>query len=426
MRLLYIPQFSMSDGKVLFIDKDGAFVTLKIFLKYLKERLNRCPEEKFSITVLLPKSDSISQTVFYDEIEAILDSTTHLSVDYCSSELYTGSSIKDRYNFDMAWWTVMLGPKNVVINNIPELSRNIRAALGPRNARLVSFHHFPDYIQENKLVSNWQNGDKFSYFWRQLDACLCSDMNVFNCKSSLKGWLESIDWALGSNVNWIARSDKFTTLPYTDLTEYTPGTVKFDEITAVFPARITESLYTNWEKVFELFSQEETQGRVIICNPSGDKGLEVLGKKGYLDDKNVEYVVLDLEGRKVSFLKIGKILISYGLTREQYIDICRQSHAGICLYEHERYGGIAIREVIGYGQGVPVCLNRYECAKWYKDVLGQNEMVNLEQITPKTYNSMLSMQGKPAHAQILKNFNENEHYMKYYPNFERIMGALNA
>lgn len=415
--ILYVPQFSMNDKSVMFIDKDGAFIALKIFLKYLREYLKQHEGNSYSLKVLLPPSDVICQTVFYSDIEAILESTGgRLEVHY-ETHNFSLSPIINRYNFNAQEWAPLLDSTDIVINNIPEISRNIRAVLGSRKIPLISYHHFPDYIEENQLVGNWQNGELFSYFWRQLDGALSSDLNVFNCKSSLRGWLTSVGYFTQDYDFYTLTDRHHIYLPYTDLDEYKPTSdEKFSEFTAVFPARITESLYTNWQKVFALFSDDKTKGRVIICNPSEQKGIEVLEKMGYLQDFRYDdngYLVLPN----------GKILVSPGFTREQYIEVCSKSHVGICLYEHERYGGIAIREVVGYGNVMPVCLNKYECAKWYNGSYPEAS-VSLDELTPEKYNEAANLYGGTIHAGILRNFRDNEHYMTYYPNFEKLMAVI--
>jgi len=434
-RILYIPQFSMNDKEYAFIDADGAFLMLKIVLKYFKNHLENDKEDPgYLIRVIVPPADVVKETVFYSDIAKLVEGCQdRLDVQYLwgDGEL---SPIINRYNFCPNDWRSHLTHADAVINNIPEITRNIRALLGPRYLPIISCHHFPDYIHENKLVTSWRNGNTFSYFWRQLDGYLSSDLNVFNCRSSLEGWKEALNHT-GIPLTF-AMTPSATHFPYLDLDELgladEPRAKKFDQLTAVFPARITESKYTNWEKVFQLFTDDSTNGRVIICNPSRDKGWDVLVETGpspvsrWVDNYSQES--LELFGERLNFnvSPNKKIWVSRGLTRDQYVNICRRAHVGICLYEHERYGGISIREVVAYGRALPVSLNRFECQSWFRDVMPPYLISNLDELGPVKYNMITNLYGTSAHEKVLENFYVNEHYVRYTPNFAKVIEEIHG
>jgi hypothetical protein len=175
--ILYIPQFSMNDNKKFFLDKDGNFIVLKTILKVFKHYLMKQDgaDSQYNFKVLVPHPSQVEQTVFYDELRQLVGNVadTGLTISFMEHD-WRLSPISNRYHFDFAKWTYALQRTDIVMNHIPEISRNIRAVLGERRIPLISFHHFTDFFEENKLVTAWKNGDLFSYFWRQLDGTLIS------------------------------------------------------------------------------------------------------------------------------------------------------------------------------------------------------------------------------------------------------------
>ena len=67
-RVLYIPQWNMSDGKKLFIRNDGNYVVLEALIKYCDYYANK-NKEKFSFFVLIPINSKSS--VSLKEFETI-------------------------------------------------------------------------------------------------------------------------------------------------------------------------------------------------------------------------------------------------------------------------------------------------------------------------------------------------------------------
>lgn len=448
--IMYIPQFSMNDGKYHFVDKDGNFVVLttiiKLINKWLVEKVNSRETYEvgkgtllgmpsIKLIVVMPPTMSIRHSVFYDEIESLqVLPVEFLQIFTRDMDFFRISPIENRYNFDVRGYKSFLINEqiDVVFNNIPELTRNLRATMGNEQKPIVNLHHFCDYFHENKLVTNWKNGELFSYFWRQLDGYLSGDYNIFNCLESKQGWYEALQYSLSPHLFSQLNSKTDLQMVWTDLTQYVSTSPhKFEVPTAIFGSRITESLYTNWTKVMELFADDNIKGRVILTNPSGEKGLKVVDK--YIKEHwntGLDYWGLStvLIGNRTvpSFISPnGKIQIIKGnLSREDYIGIASQSQFAINLYENERYGGISIRECVGYGGALPIVPDIYSFSHWLKDTNPQAKFKDIDELTVEKYNLITELYETVGHQKILQNFQRYEHYETYYPEFKEMLEVL--
>lgn len=424
--ILYVPQYSMNDSKNMFIDKDGNFIVLKTILKFLS-KFSKDSDNGFTynINILIPERKYIIESVFFTDINKVVEDT-NIKVTFTEFP-FRFSPIENRYHFNFEdWKNVCTSNIDVVFNNIPEVSRNMRALFGNKQVYLASLHHFTDYIKENKLVSSWENGNLFSYFWRQFDAMLCSDINIFNCESSLLGWIDNVGWVMSKEAENIVKDSKGTYVTYTDLDEYkSTSDSKFEEFTSVFPSRITSSMYTNWPKVFQLFNDDKIKGRVIITNPSFTKGLDVLtkGEHNYLVGYTEKILKLDDLEVKCLVSYHGRVwIVNEQMERERYLKICSKAHAGLNLYFDEYYGGIAMRETIGYGNLMPVVPNIYEFSKWLKGAFADDfKFDDINKLDVEMFNKITDHYDTMTHDIILKNFKKNEHYLEYYDRFVDLM-----
>lgn len=425
--ILYVPQFSMSAKDQMFIDKDGNFIVLKTILKFLT-KFSKESENGFiyNVNILIPERKYIVESVFFNDINKVVENT---NVKITFTEFpFRFSPIENRYHFNFEdWKKVCTSDIDIVFNNIPEISRNMRSLFANQRVYMISLHHFTDYIKENKLVSSWENGNLFSYFWRQFDAMLCSDINVFNCESSMLGWIDNVGWVISKEAEDLVKESKGTYVTYTDLDEYkSTSDKKFEEFTTVYPSRITSSMYTNWPKVFQLFNDDKIKGRVIITNPSFTKGLDVLRNTNGNDYiKHYTEKVLKLDDLEVKCLVSWNDriwIVNEQMERERYLKICSKSHVGLNLYFGEYYGGIAMRETIGYGSLIPVVPNIFEFSKWLKNEVNENIKFNdINQLDVNKYNEIASLYGTEIHTKILENFKSNEHYLEYYDRFIDLM-----
>lgn len=420
----------MGDGKKLFIDKDGNFLVLRTMIKHLLQYLHRqpIPNKRITIKVLVPLVGNREQGGFFSELENVASISNLITLDFQNMP-WKLSPIHNRYHFDIDQWDAQLSISDIVFNNIPEITRNMRAILGDRKIPIVNFHHFCDYIQEDKLVTSWQNGNLFSYFWRQLDGYISGDFNVFNCAESRRGWHEAINYALSEvqALSTIRENCDFITT-YTDVLGYIDSQTEayFPELTALFNSRITESMYTNWDKVIRLFMNDNIKGECIMTNPSHDKGIRAIKKvlgDTFLNDYTNEIVYIDDDSFEVLRSPNGKLkIVSDKLTRQQYLKLAGMCQLAINLYENERYGGIAIREAIGYGASFPIVPDIFSYKKWFSDFDGGFDKV--DDLSVEQYNALTSFYNTDTHKRILMHFIDCEHYGRYYEQMETLFKEL--
>ena len=421
--VLYIPQFNMSDNNKLFITKDGAFIVQKAMLRYFREISTKLNTE-WSFTILMPDASIVDDGnyVVYKKEIAKVAKQTGIKISYFPFDSHL-SPILNRYDFNCIEFKKIfdLIQPAIIINNIPEITRNIRATLGSLDCKIISLHHFTDYVQENQLVDNWKNGKLFNYFYRQVDGYLSSDLNIFNCKASLDGWYESLDRVFKDEFKRQLLQVNSTYMTYVDLEDCKrKASYKFDVMTGIFPSRITDSLYTNWKTAFEMFLDPSIKGRIIFSNPSYSKGIDVV-KKHYpfiiWHDEVIEDVkMLVSENNKI-------YLVNENMDRINYLKIAEKSHIGMNLYTSEYYGGVSQREIVATGNLMPFCPCIYEYANWFKrtdmyatftNILPLGEMIYL-------YNKAVDTYGTEVHKNILEDFFKHEDYRNYIDNFRNNM-----
>ena len=418
-KITYIPQFSMNDGTKSFIVKDGNFIVLKTVIKYIKKIYN----DDFLIKIALPNRELIDN----DNYHQFIDDLKLLSSDKIKFQYFhlfeTNSPILNRYIINYSELVKQVDSETIIFNNIPEISRNIRAYF-PK-IKLISLHHFCDYINEGDLVNNWENGELFNYFYRQIDGMLSSDYNIFNCKSSMDGWINSIKIAFNKQLSDNILKKHMTYISYVDLSDYETYTGdKFENLTTIFSARITNSLYTNWIPAFKMFLNDNTRGRIIFCNPSYSKGISCI--KDNFNEKLIDDII-DVDEKQLKVLRTenNKIfIVNENMDRETYLKLAGKSHVNLNLYTSEYYGGIGARETVKVGYLLPFHPNIYEYAKWYKDVVNENELIkkidSIDELITKFNSFIDTYYMDEKHGEILKNFENIEDYTNYIDNFKTI------
>lgn len=414
MNVLYIPQFSMVNEGVHYIDKDGNFIVLKSIIQYLNNTNNGI---EYNVTVLIPKR--YSQTKFFSDIKKLTGDKVKVQF---AKHNFT-YPIDDRYNFNFADFEKLQYKKyDLIFNNIPEISRNLRALYKQQDVKIVSLHHFPDYIKLKALTTALHNGNLYSYFFRQLDGFISSDMNFFNCYPSMGGFFDDIEY-LNLDADKIGLDyNKASYISYTNISFEKIKNKKFDEITAIFPSRVTASMYTNWHKVIELFLNENITGRVILTNPSYLKGIGVIKEAGYLTNYKEDVIQLSAKNSiPVISLNNGKVLIvNKNLTRTEYKKLSKLSHVALNLYEDEYYGGIAIREIITWGSLLPLTLNLHQFSTWYLGV-DIDKLNTVSDLDVDFYNSYINMSNEDK-EKIFLNI-EKEDIKNHQLNFNLIFNG---
>ena len=443
--VLWIPQLSMNNGTVMYPSRDGNCIILNTFLKYFAT----IPTVDWMVHLLLPPLDIIDKDDF-KEFDRILGDTlkncpnVHFSYFKSQSKL---SPIQNRYYFDDSIpERLKMCHYDLIVNNIPEISRNIVAFYPPGyKGKLISCHWFPDYFFKNDLTGSWNNGNKISYSFRQLDGILSSDANIFICDSTMHGWQENIlDTFRRGAAEKIFKNSPMLSLCMTDLTEYKEirenmsvhFQPKYSVTTAIFPSRITASMYTNWHEAFKMFLFPDTVGRIIFCNPSGDKGIKCIEEHfPDVEFEDGEEQALFASGNKIdarSYNGGSIIVLRQPLTKQQYYEIAFYSHSVINLYFAERYGGIAIREVITIGQLLPFVPWIYEFKHWFKDIthgkfsaLGWETLQTPRELASKYNSWMIHIEDHPEVAsKINLNFSQYEHFAKDFEKFKKFITDL--
>jgi len=442
--VLVIPQFSMNNGKEMTPAYDGNCNILQAFIRYFAT-IN----EEFCFQVLVPGNHICSDEAFNEFVSLISKTvckTKNIVVKYVVDHTMEISPIINRYNFSAKYYQKLFTETkyDLIINNIPEIARNLVACYPTEyNAKLISCHWFPDYFFQDDMTGCWENGAKFSYSFRQLDGILSSDLNIFICESTLKGWQESIVRtfsALGKTQ--IAAYSNLMSLCVTDIEEYEEISKqfkqdKFTEFTALFPSRVTESMYTNWKVAFDMFLSDP-RGRIIFCNPSGEKGLRCIDK--FYPNEKFEDVVIQLNSGccfRCRSYNAGKLFVVLEpLVKKMYYETCVMAHSIINFYVAERYGGIAIREAIALGKLLPFLPIINEFKNWFfGDIFSEKffpthgdgypteDMLDIDKLVVK-YNNFVSNCIPGITTQIYYNFKIHEHYIKDISKFKTTITKL--
>ena len=403
-KILYIAQWSMSDGKEMFLTKDGQFIIAKTFLKILKSYLS-----DFEFIIEVPNF-SLTSKETRAELETKLKEI-HENVDFEVNHSFGISPILNRYSFDA---TNSYQKYDLIINSIPEITRNIRAMLGSKKIPIISLHHFVDLLQDGELVNNWQNGQLFNYFWRQFDGYISSDYNIFNSNATLNSWNECLENTFTQDILSKIETKSFGLNYYTDLFDYVSDKIesKFETFTSIFPARITESMYTGWKTCFDMFLNEKITSNIIFCNPSFTKGVDVI-KKFY---PNLEFD--DILVENVKMLQHKNIyIVNENMSRENYLKFSQKCQCVINFYFAEKYGGIAIREVIARGDLLPFVPNIYQFSTWFEGI-DKKYLFDSDKIDLVTkFNEYVTLYNTETHKIIKENFWKNEHYVSSLDTF---------
>lgn len=415
INVLYIPQFSMNDGKNVFITKDGNFIVLKTFIK----NLNVLQNVHTTLLIAIPPRNYIC----HDELHQFTQGITSLkskNVDLmlCSFDdaCYNISPIKSRFLLPFNTHTfekiINFHKINLIINNIPELSKNIYSLLSEHlDVKIISCFHFCEHLFSNKLTEQWKNGSKIGYDLRQFDALMCSDYNIFNCHSEIEECFGHIKQGLSGQVSTKIIDiikEKTTHLSYVDFSDYEmilgANTQEnnssilsnvIGENYSIFPARITASGYTNWLQCFMTYYNKSLP--IVFCNPSGKKGIDCINQ--FVDEKIAKAVQHGsfqlhcanpnyIDVYEIKYLKYGSVVVfPESIPKQVYYILGGLSSFIVNLYINEKYGGISIRELLSASKGTsfPIVPNVGEFRKWNNIIKSQYN--NYEQYTLTDVNS---------------------------------------
>ena len=346
MYILILPQWSTVVDGVHLLDRDSAFTCTKTQLLAIRKKYPQA-----HITIAIPEHASVDSYLYVlNDFEHNYEVDSYVRMNY-------KHPVDDRYLLDLS--AIAGYEPDIIFNNIPEIARNLRCLYRGLSYKLISFHHFPDHLDEGNLV-NWEGGANFAYFWRQLDGAICSDGNVFNMNCTMQGFVDNVKDKLGIEID-------ATYISYLRTSDfYSSGTKKFKRRTAIFGNRITGSHYSNWLHAFKLFQNKEDCGdiRVIFTNPTGAKGLAELDKiPAYFTISEDEF------GFKYRSYFDGRIIVPLeGVSKQTYYNLCMKSHYTFSLFSDERFGGLTVRESVLLGANIPVTLNVHQFSNWYKGI----------------------------------------------------------
>jgi len=250
------------------------------------------------------------------------------------------SAFTNRYHFDAEDFEFILthGKYDVIINNIIELTRNIKTVLydNKLKAKLIVGNYWIDCpeVGEGKVPQN------ISYDWRQIDGAECADLITFTCYSTKKIFFQNLEHKFSSKSLSIVLQLKSVIWDFgfsaEELDRYKTNE-KFDTPTIVFPNRLSGINYTHHKEFIQVVNELYDEGlnfQVVFTNPSGKVSWDFLKRE----------------------VKPLKIISENPLSRKEYVELLWKSNIVASLYTIERYGGCANVEAI-YCGNYPVMTN---------------------------------------------------------------------
>lgn len=259
-------------------------------------------------------------------------------------------SLRYEFNFHEMMDNIEESQPDFIVNNTPSLTRNIKAVLYTLRSKLqvqpklINFLHFLDYPGENKVPT------EISYFLRQVEGILCSDLAVFQSYTVRDKTIFAINEYFPKVKDIINKDYRHTvwnaTYSQTDIDKY-KETPKFSESllpkTIMFPNRLSSTNYSNHLRFFEAIqniSKTRNDFRVIVNNPTQ-----------YMTYEEISKLCPNLK-----VLNDGNLL-----SREQYLKTLHQVDIGVALFVQEGHGGVSSKEFQAAGC-LPVFpkINEYE------------------------------------------------------------------
>jgi hypothetical protein len=318
--ILYIPQLSMYDkktGKYL----PAADGNLNMMKNFINEWLIHKPYDSFGI--LLPDQPDVVFW-FYDNISPKPSKIFGLFYNN-----HVISARINRFNFPMKEISNLINPNmkiDLVINDVPELSRNIIAMFEVNfgySPKIMSNIHHMDDINEDK--------SKYNYFLRVFDAIECSDY-VTILSESMRDMLYD---ALYHYLNPILAGDLYIktfvfepSVSAKELDKYKSMARIWDSKKKIitFPGRLSkgEERRTNWDVFLEAIQQLRDYGR---------DDFEV-----YLTDPN----------NSANFDKQPEWLHFIEKDRDQFLRLLHKTDIIVSLMNIQGFGGISIREALQF------------------------------------------------------------------------------
>ena len=295
------------------------------------------------------------------------------------------SAFTNRYHFDVELFTEVFKAKHydVVINNIIELTRNIKTLLWEmkKPVKIVVGNYWIDcpMVGEEKIDL------RVSYDWRQIDGAQCADLVTFTCQSTKQIFLincaHRMNFAVSTEIGRRATIWDFGFSAY-ELDLYAPVPERNPLKRIVFPNRLSMINYTHHEEFIKAVNdlyEKRQDFEVVFTNPSQKVSWEWLKAN----------------------VKPLKVISEKTLNREEYINLLWSSDISVSLYTNERYGGCANVEAIYCGT-YPVMTNYGEYIRRARPDFQKVEL-DLSNLEAVLDNALNMCQKEPVEERIHRN-----------------------
>lgn len=334
-KILYVLQQSIYNDKNKWLTADSNINMMLGMLKAFEKK----PEFKnYQIDILIGNLSD------FEDLKKYEDLYYSENVNYIPFN-FPVNAFTNRQNFNVEeWYKLKLENYDLIINNITELSRNIKTIIEKnpkkyKKTKLITQCFWLDApeINEAKIENN------ISYDWRQFDGFECSDLVTFTCQSTKEAFINNSKFKFSQNyIHKILDKSNIWDFGYSqDECNMYNDIEKPDKKRILFLNRLSELNYTHHIEFIEaikILSRYRNDFEVIFTNPSRKIPFDWLQENcpnfiPYKQNKN--------------------------LTRKEYWELLKSAKVSVHLFTLERYGGCALRESIS-SKNVPVVADCFE------------------------------------------------------------------
>jgi len=338
-KALWIPQLATVDkitGKTI-INADSNITIMNGVINKL--------HEEFVFYVLLPEQEKCNCL----HSEAISE---HAYILNSLNAPIHSFALRYDFNFNEMMDIITTSQPDIIVNNTPSLTRNIKAVayLAKNKAKIISFLHFLDHPEENKVPC------EVSYFIRQMEGILCADKAVFQSYTVAEKAMQALNTYLPDMKHLLnplidAEGDHLhydiwnATYSQDAINKY-QGEKQFDKKTIVFPNRLSSTNYSNHLRFFEAIrniSKTRNDFQVIVNNPT----------------KYMSYIEIEKVCPNLLVLNNGELLDT-----KQYFEMLWEADIGVALFTQEGHGGVSSKEFQAAG-----CLSVFPKVNEYQHLM---------------------------------------------------------
>lgn len=372
MKILYIIQQSIYNNNNKWLTADS---NINMMLGMLRAMEKKNYLNKYKFEILIAPLNDFEDLNSYDEL------FKHENVTFIPFK-FTVDAFYNRQNFVVKDWLELdLHKYDYIINNITELTRNIRTLVYKNSKILSNDIKIPKIITQCFWLDAPEIGEDkidshISYDWRQFDGFECSDLVTFTCKSTKEAFIQNAKYKFSDYyINKIVNKSTIWDFGYSEdeKNEYTNNLViNKNKKRILFLNRLSGLNYTHHQefiKAINILSQKRDDFEVIFTNPSRKISFEWLKKnvKNFKEYKN-----------------------NKPLNRSEYWELLKSADVSVHLFKLERYGGCALRESIS-SENVPVAIDCFEQGSIINNekLLMNNEKdINVNELADKINNAL--------------------------------------